>query len=368
MLSTSPLRNASAVVTNLHPRYAGVSATVRALVPLQQERQPTAVLDWGKLELSGTIGLRDLLRFGWAPPAGQTHRIWHARRAGELLLGLVLRAIGQPWRFVYTSPSPRRHGAWWRAIVNRADAVIAVTERAASFLDSHTAVIPHGVDTRVFTPPACKRAAWRASGLPGSYGIGLFGRIRKAKGTDLFVDAMCSVLPRHPEFTAVMTGLCKPRDRAFKLELEERIAAAGLRDRCVFLGDLNGAAIRTWYQRVSLCAAPARSEGFGLTPLEAMASGAAAVTSREGFFPALIVPGVNGSIVDTGDAQALGRAVEELIRDPEALLALGARARADVVANHSIEVEVARILEVYAGLGVAPAARAPGLERTRPNR
>lgn len=347
-MAGSPLRDAPVVVTNLHLRYAGVAATVRALVPRQRARQTVAVLDLGRLGLPDTIGFGELLLHGWRRPPGLRHRIWHARRAGEMALGLFLRhVLRQPWKLVYTSPSPRRHGWLWRSLVNGADAIIAVTDRAASFLDWHTTVIPHGVDTDVFRPPDDKLAAWREGGLPGRYGIGMFGRIRHSKGTDLFVEAMCAVLPRHPEFTAIVTGLCKPSDQAFLDELKAKVRSAGLEQRVHFLGDLSDADILRWYRRIVLCVAPARSEGFGLTPLEAMASGAAAVTSREGCFPALMVPGSNGDIVDTGDGRALTEAIDRLLSDPAGLLEMGKHARAHVVEHFSIESEVSRIQVVY---------------------
>ncbi len=348
MPAPSPLCDAKTLVVNLRRRYAGVAATMRALVPVQQRARPTAVWDRGGLGLAGAVGFGDLWRHGRRPPAGSSHRIWHARRPTDLLVGLCCRSLlRQPWRFVYTCPSPRRHGLLWRSIVDRADAIIAVSERSAAFLDRCDAIVPHGVATDVFTPPPDKLAAWRESGLPGKYGIGNFGRIRHSKGTDLFVDAMCELLPRHPDFTAVITGFCKRSDRAYRAALVQRIQTAGLEQRIVFLGDLEFAEIRRWYQRVSLCVASARSEGFGLTPLEAMASGAAAVTSSAGFFPQMIVPGVNGDIVATDDLPALTRAIDALLADPSALLEMGARARQHVVAQHSIEREVAGIHAVY---------------------
>lgn len=348
MSSSSPLRDATVLVVNLHRRFAGVSATMLALVPVQQRGRKVAVLDRGELGLEGTIRWSDLLRHGWTPPAGSRHRIWHARRAGDLLLGLVLRyLLFQPWRFVYTSPSPRRHGLTWRTIVGRADAIIAVTERAATFLDRHDAVVPHGVDTDAFVPPPDKLAAWRESGLPGRYGIGVFGRIRPNKGTHLFVDALCRLLPRHPEFTAVIAGLCLPAERGYREELERRIAAAGLKERIVFLGDLPGPAIKLWYRRVVLCVSPSLSEGFGLTPLEAMASGAAAVTSRAGAYEQMIEPGVNGALADTGDLEQLVAALEPLLAQPAELLAMGERARRCAVERFSIRGEVAGIEAVY---------------------
>ena len=348
MSSLSLIENAEVLIVNLHPRYAGVAATMRALVPVQQRSRPTVFLDWAGMGLSGSVGLRDVLRYGWTVPDGVSYRVWHARRAPDLALGLILgKVLGQPWKFVYTSPSPRRHGWLWRYIVNQADAIIAVREKAALFLDRHDTVIPHGVDTKTFVPPPDKLAAWRESGLPGKYGIGNFGRVRKSKGTDIFVEAMIRVLPNHPEFTAIITGFCKPGDEKFKTSLEQRIREAGLHERIIFLGDLRFEQIVEWYRRVSLCVAVPRSEGFGLTPLEAMACGAAALTSREGFFPQLIRPGVNGEIVDTGDATATAKAVERLISDSDALLRLGTSARESVLAEHSIEREVESIHAVY---------------------
>lgn len=345
------LRGAAQLVTNLSRRYAGVSATVRALVPRQARQRPTAVLDTGGLGLDNQVGFGAILRHGWRPPAGASHRVWHARRSHELALGIACRdLLRQPWKLVYTSPTPRRHGAVWRWIVGRADAVIAVTEGAASFLDRYTAIVPHGVDVEAFHPAEDRAAAWREGGLPGRYGIGIFGRIRRTKGTDLFVDAMCDVLPGRPEFTAVIAGFCKRSDFEFRTALEERIAAAGLERRIVFLGDLAQQDIRRWYQRVSLCVAPPRSEGFGLTPLEAMASGAAVVTSSEGAFKSFVLSGVTGERVDTGDRVGLARAIDGLLADPAELERLGRSARRHVVEHHSIEAEVAGIHAVYDSL------------------
>jgi mannosyltransferase len=346
---------ATVLVTNLHRRFTGVSATVRALVPLQQERRTVAVLDTGALGLAGRVSLGVVLRLGWRPPPGHATRILHARRDVEMLLGVVLRdVLRQPWKLVFTSDAPKRPGAVLRALVRRMDTVIATSPRVAAFLEREAAIVPHGVDTDVFTPPPSKSEAWRASGLPGRHGIGAFGRIRPDKGTDLFVSAMCALLPRHPDFTAVLTGHCKREHRAFKARLSAEIAAAGLSERIVFLGDLGEAEIRAWYRRVALCVAASRSEGFGLTPLEAMASGAAAVASRTGAHPTVIREGETGALFDPGDRAGLVRALEPLLQDPTRLADLGARARRHVVEHHSIR-DVARgIVAQYAALLASP--------------
>jgi len=40
--------------------------------------------------------------------------------------------------------------------------------------------------------------------LTGRFLIGCFGRVRAQKGTDVFAEAMCRLLPRYPDFSAVI--------------------------------------------------------------------------------------------------------------------------------------------------------------------
>jgi glycosyltransferase involved in cell wall biosynthesis len=96
----------------------------------------------------------------------------------------------------------------------------------------------HGVDTDRYAPPADRAAAFAQSGLPGRYAIGCFGRVRAQKGSDVFVEAMCRLLPRYPDFTAVMVGAITPEQQGFANDLKKRIEAAGLQSRIVITGEL----------------------------------------------------------------------------------------------------------------------------------
>ena len=73
----------------------------------------------------------------------------------------------------------------------------------------------------------------------------------------------------------------------------------------------------------SLVVAASRTEGFGLTPMEAMASGAPVVTSGAGFWPELIKPGVNGTQFATGDVEDLKKVLRPLLAEPKSLTDLG---------------------------------------------
>ena len=67
----------------------------------------------------------------------------------------------------------------------------------------------------LYAPPADRAAAFAEAGLPGRYAIGCFGRVRAQKGSDVFVEAMCRLLPRYPDFTAVMVGAIVPEQQGF---------------------------------------------------------------------------------------------------------------------------------------------------------
>ncbi len=90
-----------------------------------------------------------------------------------------------------------------------------------------------------------------------------------------------------------------------------------------------------------------RWEGFGLTPLEAMASGTAVVSTRTGAAAQLVVDGETGALIPPGDLDGLVRAMEPLLADPEKARAMGRKGREKAVADHDITGEAARIVEVY---------------------
>ena len=101
------------------------------------------------------------------------------------------------------------------------------------------------------------------------------------------------------------------------------------------------------YQALDLFAAPARWEGFGLTPLEAMACGVPVVAARVGAYEALIRDGETGTLIDASDGAALAVALDRWLGDPAGRALAGEAARAHVAAHHGIEAEARAIVGVY---------------------
>jgi len=345
-IDTPTARQLQLIVPNLHRRYSGVTATNRMVAPKLAKRFRAAWLGSDAPDGIARMGVADLFKC-WRHP---TSLIWHARRNDEMIVGVLLRALGWPLRLVFTSAAQRHHTSITRWLIRRMDAIIATSERSASYLKRDATVIPHGVDTDRYAPPADRAAAFGEAGLPGRFAIGSFGRVRAQKGTDVFVDAMCRLLPRYPDFSAVIVGAITVDQAGFANDLKKRIEATGLSSRVVMTGELPIEELPRWYRRLTIYAFTSRNEGFGLTLLEAMSSGAALVASRAGAAELVVEDGVSGVLTPPGDADALVAALEPLMRDPVSARAMGERARARVIEKFSLDAEANKIAEVYKSL------------------
>lgn len=335
------------VAPNLKRRLSGVTATVVRLIPVQARMIDIAATGPG---LPPEVPHIPLSRAATLPR--DRWRVWHARRNTEMALGLILRRVlRRRYRLLFTSAAQRRHTGFTRWLIRQQDALVATSAQAAGYLERPATVILHGVDTDVFHPAPDRAALRRDLGLePDAVLIGCFGRVRAQKGVDLLVKAGLSLLPDRPRVQMIFTGRITADNRAFADDLQESIRAAGLSDRIRFLGELPWDQIVRHYQALDLFAAPARWEGFGLTPLEAMACGVPTVAARVGAYETLIREGVTGSLVPRDDAPALTEALARWLDDDAVRQAAGQAARAHVAQNHAIEGEARALVRVYRDL------------------
>ena len=179
------------------------------------------------------IGLADLLRL-WRRRAPL---IWHARRNNEMIVGVLLRALGWPLKLVFTSAAQRHHTWITRWLIRRMDAIIATIEISASFLKREATVIMHGVDTDAMRrrpiarprsrKPDC-RAATRSAASAGC------ARKRAPTFSWMRCAGCCRAIPISPRSSSARSrrsSTLSPND------LKKRIEAAGLQSRIVITGE-----------------------------------------------------------------------------------------------------------------------------------
>lgn len=197
--------------------------------------------------------------------------------------------------------------------LRRADLLLAVSENTARDLvdlfhvgRDRIRVVHHGVSAAFRPLPADrKRAARERLGLPDRF-ILFVGTIEPRKNLETLLEAW-SQLPRRPDL--VLAGGWGWRYEAVRARLDR------LGDQIHLLGPVEPSDLPDLYNLASCLAHPAWYEGFGLTPLEAMACGCPVVCSGSSSLPEVV--GDAGLLVAPGDADAWRRAFERVRDDPD---------------------------------------------------
>ncbi|MGB0914134.1 MAG: glycosyltransferase family 4 protein [Phaeobacter italicus] len=335
-------------VTNLNPRFTGVSATAANVIRQQQKSHDLRLVGHPLPGCPDPITVAAARSLSRTPPAGRDFAIWHVRRNPEMRAAIWARdALRLPIRIVFTSAAQRRHSAYPRWLISRMNAVIATTDKAATFVPHVRAVVPHGVDTDLFCPAPNRATDWAALGFGGTMGIATVGRIRPEKGTDLFVAAMLSLLPQLPGAVALVLGRAAREHQGFLDGLQRQVKAAGLADRILFPGEIPAERLPGLLRATSLVMQLPRYEGYGMVPLEAMASGVPFVGSDAGYYRAFSAQGRTGLIVaqDTPD-QAVA-AAQSILADRDRHTEMARTARDVAQSDFSAAREAEGIGAVY---------------------
>ena len=201
-----------------------------------------------------------------------------------------------------------------------------------------------------FSPAENRDAAWRDTGYPGRFGIATIGRIRPEKGTDIFIEAMIRLLPDFPDVSALVIGKATAQHRSFVAELRRRVEVAGLSQRIVFTDEIAADRLPRLVRGLSILVAAPRYEGYGMTPLEAMASAVPIVASNTGFFSSFIGEDRAGTLVANPDAGEIAGAVRGLLQNPMELALKAGNARHRAEDLFGIDSEVEGIHKVYEAL------------------
>jgi len=350
MPNLSDDENWEVLIGNSNKRFSGVTSTMLQTLKHQKHLVKLRVLgphhlDDSKLNITflrAAKACRQTLANGkW--------RVFHARRNDEMIQALLLKYLFRAKiKICFTSTAQRRHTWLTRWLMRRMDGIITTSERANCYLARKAdVIIPHGIDHNTYSPSSDRQASWRALGLPGRYGIGVFGRVRQQKGIDIFVDACIEQLAKHEDVCAIIVGAIKEEDRSFVAQMKARITEAKLGHRIVFLGEQKFSELPELFRSLHLVCALSRNEGFGLTVLEAMSSGVAVLASDAGAWREIIRENLDGRVVGTGDVAATSQALDEMLSKPDRLVEMGNCGRQRILQHYTIEMEAERLVRFY---------------------
>jgi glycosyltransferase involved in cell wall biosynthesis len=243
----------------------------------------------------------------------------------------------------------------YNAVMARGEIVIAASHFVAELIRarhgtsaSRIRIIPRGVETAAFDPDAVDAEriallarAWR---LPdGAPTIMLPGRLTRWKGQTVLIEALARM--RHRDAVAVLVG--EKQRRRYEAEIVALATRLGVASRLRLAGHCDDmpAALMLSDVVVNASIAP---EAFGRVVIEAQAMARPTIAAGHGGAAETVEHGVTGWRVPPGNAEALAAALDHALSLPvEQRGALGARARAAVVAHYTVEAMQAATIQVY---------------------
>ncbi|MCF2947276.1 glycosyltransferase family 4 protein [Paraglaciecola aquimarina] len=338
------------IIGNSNSNFSGVTSTMLQVMSHQKKLINLRIMGKHYVPEPGlVISFWHTVKLCRKPLSNGKWRIFHARRVDEMIQGVILKYVfGAKIKLVFSSAAQRKRSGSTKWLTEKMDAVIAVSQRSASFLHKPpTMVNPHGVQIDNYRPAPDKQAAWQALGYGGKSGIGILGRVRKQKGVHLFVEACIQVLPELPEVNAVVVGAISSSNQDFVDGLKDKIKQAGLEGRITFTGELPFEQIPPIFSALSMVSALSDNEGFGLTVLEAMSCGAAVLATQAGAWEEIIRQGKDGYVVPVNDQKAVTEKMQLMLSDTEKLAEMGVTGQKRVEENYRVEIEAKNLVDFF---------------------
>ena len=145
-----------------------------------------------------------------------------------------------------------------------------------------------------------------------AFTLGVVSRLEHIKGMDLVVPAFAEVRKRFPDVQLLVVG-----DGSLRAAMEQQAQELGCVDAVTWVGRQPQESLPQYYSEMDIVLMPSRSEGFGLTAIEAMACGCVVVASDVGGLPEVVSDGVCGLLHRTEDVHGMAAKICSLIASPE---------------------------------------------------
>jgi glycosyltransferase involved in cell wall biosynthesis len=198
---------------------------------------------------------------------------YRASRAMRLYTEIMARSVKKAKRVIAPSESARQDIA--RVLGIPLEKITAIPEAA------DPALVPA-------TDDSARRLVARQWGVGGRYLFNIGGFDRR-KNLPLLIEAFAAAVPSLPDdIQLVIAGAPHTGNERVFPPLEPVIRQHGVEGRVVLTGRVSNEERRALYQAAHVYITPSIYEGFGLTPLEAMACGVPAIVANRTSLPEVV--------------------------------------------------------------------------------
>jgi glycosyltransferase involved in cell wall biosynthesis len=211
----------------------------------------------------------------------------------------------------------------------------------------HAVVAPSCIDIEKLRLTPGDAAVRERLGLPPGPFFLTVARLQEHKGHSVLLDAAAKIAASHPEVRWVMAGKASGAEQEAYLErLRTKVQVLGLEGRVIFTGYVPDEEMVPLMREAIAMVHPARTEGYGLVLLEAMACRLPVLAAAASGPAGILVDDVTGLLVPVDDSDALAAGMVRLLSEPGLRERLRGAAEADV-RTRSVDAMVEQTVAVY---------------------
>jgi len=265
------------------------------------------------------------------------------------LLGASRKIHGRP--VVLSSHGGFFHTPWFpafkqayfqtvtRLMLRGVDRIIADSpkdEKLFSKLSDRVTLVENGIDYPTFA------AIEKKSG--GSESLVFIGRISKNKRVDRLVTMLAQLHRQRPEATLTVIG---PDWEGLQGDIAQQAAAQGVERAVNFTGVLDQEEMLEKLAQARLFVSASEYEAFGLSTVEAMASGTVPVINTIPAFSGFVENGETGFLTDFSDPEAAAKTIASVLTLPEERLREIGEAARKSAKRYDWSVAADKIVAIY---------------------
>ena len=208
------------------------------------------------------------------------------------------------------------------------------------------AVVPNPIDADLFRP--------NGSGKENANEILYVGRLQYHKGVFDLAEAVAPLMEKYKDIKIHFVGMNMKSPEIFRrygdnaADVIRSIIPAEYHSRIIFTEHIAVSEIVSFHQKALCAVMPTRGfESFSYTAVEPMACGCPVIATHCGGPSEIITDGVDGFLVEPGDAEGIRTALSRLIEEPQLRERFASQARRTIEKRFSIPAVVPQIVRLY---------------------
>ncbi len=289
----------------------------------------------GYLEFKKNIEYYEIIHIHMASRASFYRKSFFVNMAKKKGKKIIIHMHGAEFRQFYMDESNEKQREYITNILNKADKIIALSEKWKEFIESITKTSVEVVYNSIFIPDVNEKKY-------DSNQILFLGRLGKRKGVYDLLEVMPALIKNNKNIKLKICGdgeveevkkYCNNMNLNSNVEINEWIKGEE-KERILY--------------ESNIFVLPSYNEGMPMSILEAMSYKNAVLSTEVGGIPEVIINENIGVLIKPGDKEQLYFKLSKLLEDKKLLRSMGENSYKRVSKDFNIKNSIEKLIEIYA--------------------